>query len=169
MTILLDMDGVMVNFLDAFLAMLDSKVKQEEITQWDFCAQLGLTEKQFWDKIEFAGAGFWATLPKYPWSDELFKALGDYDITYLTNPGNSEAALCGKLRWVRKYHGENQSVIFSREKELLAGCGNILIDDREDTCKAFERFGGKAILFPQPWNSNRKFTSDRVGYVMAML
>ena len=37
-------------------------------------------------------------------------------------------------------------------KQFCARPGAVLIDDFDDNCVAFREHGGRAIVFPQPWN-----------------
>ena len=66
----------------------------------------------------------------------------------------------GKYRWVAR-HGltgladggvKAKNIITIDEKNLLVPIFDVLIDDRAETCVAWEQAGGVAILVDMPWN-----------------
>jgi len=60
-----------------------------------------------------------------------------------------------------------QDYILTREKHLLARKGAVLIDDSDANVDAFNRGGGRGILFPQVWNSKYRLAGqDPVEYVL---
>ena len=61
----------------------------------------------------------------------------------------------------------SRSFIMTPCKEVLSKKG-ILIDDSDANVEEFRERGGSAILFPQPWNKNRK-QDGRVDYVTEQL
>jgi hypothetical protein len=53
-------------------------------------------------------------------------------------------------------------------KHLLAKPDVALIDDRHGNVRSFREHGGRAVLFPQPWNANHH-VEDRLPYVMSQM
>lgn len=51
----------------------------------------------------------------------------------------------------------------------MAKSGAILIDDYDVNVSKFIQNGGRAILFPQPWNENRAITEDKIDFVIGQL
>ena len=51
----------------------------------------------------------------------------------------------------------------------MAKSGYVLIDDSQDNYDNYTQKGGRAILFPQPWNNNAHLIGDRLGYLQKEL
>jgi len=165
--ILLDMDGVITDFLSRALALHDA---EDLLQQWpqgvsDAPEALGLSKDDFWKPIDAVGTEFWETLPTYPWSRELVEQLQEVaPVTILTNPGNQSAScVAGKVQWLK---GQLPGVpyLMGPEKHLCAKPGAVLIDDRTKNVTSFSAAGGQTILFPQPWNTEGSI-GDRLGFV----
>lgn len=158
-TILLDMDGVCVDFIRP-ACRLHGRDPGEvmadwEAGSWDICEPLGLTPTEFWEPITM-NPEFWQRLPEYSWFRNLWKLLESYceDIVFLTSPSRCPTAHFGKAKWLqaRGYCPARKAMLGSR-KELLAKPGNVLVDDSDENCRKFAEAGGAAVLFPQWWNS----------------
>ena len=54
--------------------------------------------------------------------------------------------------WVRDRWHDQFPVVLTDQKHLLARPGRILIDDFKSNTVAWEKEGGKAFVFPQPYN-----------------
>jgi 5'(3')-deoxyribonucleotidase len=158
--IYLDMDGVLVNFAEGVANILGDP--PNKITSWNVCEWYGITGNTLWRVLEpinnsQAQEDFWTMLRPYGWCDQLIRELETYDLDIIltTTPTTSSRSLSGKASWINSYLPRfNRSFIMTPRKELLSKEG-ILIDDSNYNVEEFERRGGKAILFPQPWNSNR--------------
>lgn len=165
MKFLLDMDGVLVDFVSEASRVLGidpasvTGVKMNEIA--------GITEEEMWDKIDAEGPDFWANLPEYPWTDELLNSLGTTsDIILSTSPSLSPSSVYGKRMWmVDKFGWGFTNYMMGSHKHLMAGSGYVLIDDHDKNVDKFREHGGEAILFPQPWNSARDQAYDPLEYV----
>ncbi len=64
-----------------------------------------------------------------------------------------------------RFGGDFQGYVMTARKHLLAKPGTILIDDYEANVMAFQKDGGKAVLFPQIWNANHEIT-DRLDFAL---
>lgn len=170
--IILDMDGVLVDFCRGAYWAHSKEYDGYEPQDWDFFEAWGLTEDEFWAPINKAGHNFWASLPLYPWTRSLIDALGEIDEFFVATKCNmSPHSGSGKMVSLQRIFGEGfRNFSITPRKELLAGKNRILIDDSDRNCHQFEEAGGAAILFPQPWNANRtRVGSCPIRYVLQQL
>jgi hypothetical protein len=114
------------------------------------------------------GSDFWATIPKTPWFDAMFRAIDESPATrnaevhILTSPPFVEHhegitprhiadAVCGKLQWCRDNLYSlyiNGMVSFSWKKYIACDPTSIIIDDSEHNVDPFIQGGGNGILIP---------------------
>jgi len=154
--ILLDMDGPLVNFTDAYLELVNSKLKFDDITEWDIWKLTGQTEEQFHIILSNAGENYWSNMKPDKDGIELYKALkAKDDITILTAVFNSDAAI-GKIKWIDKWLPREPitPICFDTEKWKYVSPDSILIDDKADNVRSFIKAGGQGFLYPRPWNFN---------------
>lgn len=167
--ILLDVDGVLANFCEG-VGVLFNKTDYE-FSDWKFYEEWGLTDEEFWQKID-AAPHFWENLPQYEWFDDILSAVRDTSIpfTLMTSPSFSPNCYYGKRKWIIDRFGSNfTACILGSRKYLLAKPTTVLIDDSNKNCKKFAEHGGRYILFPQPWNKNARLCNDRIKYVTGEL
>jgi len=135
---------------------------------WCDCEIIGCTEQELWDKIDGVGPSFWEKIQPYPWVqsllDSIHKRFGLENTYLLSNPGRSTSSPSGKLAWVKRYMPEvlHDRLITTGHKYMLAGANRTLIDDDEENCETFKAAGGRAVLFPQPWNRMRNVAVEAV-------
>lgn len=163
MIILLDMDGVIADFVGRSIEVAGLPVTSEMINKWDYFDEY-MSSKEFWDKID-NHEGYWENLDPYPWADDLVrtcKSLGT--VYYASAPALHHNCCEGKIKWLRK-HGfmskSKNTYMFGPDKWLMARKGRILIDDSQENIKNFNYAGGIGYLFPQTWN-NGEIKIDRV-------
>jgi hypothetical protein len=168
MKIYLDMDGVIVNFVDA--ALRAHNYENYVPKSWFFYKDLGLTTESFWKKI--GGEAFWANLEKYAHSDSLLELVSSIDPEFkiLTSPSADSESYSGKFLWVHKHVFKNKlqipkRLICTSSKEEISSFGRLLIDDSDSNIDSWEKEGGFGILFPQTWNENRDLVKFRLDYV----
>ena len=164
-TILLDLDGVCCDFIGGLCSALDKD--REKIYNDPIWAEkdgynrvgevFGLTEKQLWDFIDRRGLSFWSALEPFPWFDEMhgqLRMIGN--VVFLSSPSKDPFCVAGKVRWLQGIFGrEFRNYIFTPLKSYFRSDNSLLIDDSEEMVN---KFGLRhAVLFPQPWNSNRKY------------
>lgn len=178
-TVYVDMDGVLVNFVQGALDHLESDVCISKIT-WDFPKDVfgypDAYHPDFW--IKFAFHDFWANLK---WTDEgkrLLKTVeemvGQQNIGLLTTPMDIPGCIEGKRTWVKNHLPEYQKqLIVTPSKYLLAGEKKILLDDHDPNLLKFTKTpegrstGGRGILVPRPWNSGKHRTVGKAGFDLA--
>lgn len=161
MKILLDMDGVLAEFVgaafqvhgkDPSVLALPENVGIFEIEQiW------GITPDQFWAPID-ATPEFWEGLDKTDEADEIVRlaeeAVGPENVAILTAPHTSPACIPGKYAWLnRNYPQFRRRIIFGNAKEFMASPERILVDDRDENISGFVAAGGHGVLVPRLWNA----------------
>ncbi len=153
-TILLDMDGVIVNFVEGA-----NKVHYKTPiiwNRWEAYKDAGLTTSDFWEKITNKGERFWYELEPYPWANELINILTrqfGLNIIFCSTPAKDGYSAAGKMHWLEKYYPTYAGdFILTPRKDILSNSGCIMLDDSDDNINAYS---GDRILFPQPWNKNK--------------
>ncbi len=169
--VLIDLDGVVANFVDAAIQQHEKACCHDDITQWDMGDLWGISKNEFWGKIDDGGIEFWSSKVKaYPWLGELTDALRFRPWSVCTTPSKSHYSAGGKVLWMQKHFGSQfRDYVMTPQKHLLARPGAILIDDSDDNVSKFNDAGGRGMLFPQPWNENRHLVGERVQYVIEQL
>lgn len=157
-TILLDMDGVCVQFMAA--AVKVQGLDPVEILanwpkgKWDVAEVCGIDKPTFWRKVEEASPEFWINLREYDYFRGMYDQLRQWgDVFFVTSPAWCAAAAQGKIIWLQDRFGKPFcNYVITNQKYLLARSETILIDDFEKNCDAFTASEGRAVLFPRPWN-----------------
>lgn len=172
LTIYLDMDGVMVNFIGGVEKLLN--VDLSGFNQYSMGKYLNMSDSQIWKKIDAAGADFWYNLEKYPWTDDLLMySFSLTDQVYIaTSPSAHPSCAMGKHKCILKTMPKElhrRFFIGPKKQQFARDETTVLIDDSDSKVEAFIQAGGKAITFPQPWNSAKDYTDDRIGYIKDQL
>jgi 5'(3')-deoxyribonucleotidase len=159
--ILLDMDGVIVDFLGGAIKVLNRDYNKTitieqyatEFGKWDTYDFYGITVEQFWESIDKT-PDFWYRLNPMPWGRELYKFLSEFgEVTIVTTPNLHPDCASQKLKWLNGYLGIKSNAVFlGARKYLMAGNG-ILVDDYHKNVESFREAGGEAILVPSNWNT----------------
>jgi len=172
MLILLDLDGVIINWLDGVCKWFDIPYEPEAVTSWDIMPKLTETTKtEFWNKLNTPD--FWEhLLDFYPDSINFIKELQKQHTVILCS---SPAYGCAGYRqnWIQKnlpdffYAGD---YILTPNKWVCANKNTILIDDSDNNCDKFNELGnGTSILYPQPWNRNKDITTNKHKFILNTL
>lgn len=155
--ILLDVDGVLANFIGSLIASLGLDISHDDWVTYDHHRTLGLTDDQMWAATRTPG--WWSELYPYPWAHEIMSRLReiDPDIIFSTAPSADPKCAAEKIDWLRSYGfmGSRNDFMIGPHKHLMAKSGALLIDDSDKNIAAFRTAGGLALTFPQPWNSLR--------------
>ena len=172
-TVFLDMDGVLVDFVGGALDLFGSDLDIAD-ARWNFPGQIGFTggeDPAFWDPL---GYEFWANLE---WTKEgqsllnrLETLVGHNNIGLLSSPCHTEGCAEGKRAWIKKHLPQYQKHLFlGSAKHLFASRKKILVDDHDPNVENFQKYGGQSILVPRPWNSERHLTDDKGGFELNAL
>lgn len=155
----LDMDGVCVDFVSAAIKVNDGD-PIKVLAAWpegayDITQVMEIPPDQFWKKVSDAGVDFWRGLNYYPWFWQMYYKLKEMaDVVFLSSPSEDVWSAAGKLGWLQDRFGKAfRNYCLTQLKDLGANPRAILIDDFEVHVDAFRKAGGRAILFPQDWNS----------------
>ena len=155
-TVLLDMDGVLVDFIGGVLHLFGSDKRDTDVKTWDGIIEVvgAKDPTTFWNKIA-SSTEFWEHLRGYPWYRTVVDLLEAKGVRlYLsTSPTRDPNCAKGKTAWVAKHFPKLRSnLMIGKHKYLMAKEGVLLIDDSTKNNALFTAHGGAAILFPQPWN-----------------
>jgi len=170
MIILMDMDGVIADFVTRSIEVAKLPVTFDCISEWDYFDKY-MSREEFWSKID-NHEGFWENLDPHPWAHELVSMCKNYgQVIYASSPVIHHNCCEGKIKWLRKHRFMSNSqneFMFGPEKWLLARRGRILIDDYNENIKNFIFAGGHGYTFPQNWNSGKIYI-DRVTDIQNVL
>ena len=157
------MDGVCTDFASAGIRA-NGRDPTQVLATWNQSFRgeflpykvMALDRDAYWEAIARQGESFWINLQEYEWYPKLVCSLLEIgDVVFLTSGTYAPGSLSGKLLWLQNRFGYNfQGYVFTAKKYLLANPYSILIDDYELNVTEFRQHGGKAVLFPQIWNSN---------------
>jgi 5'(3')-deoxyribonucleotidase len=166
-TVLVDVDGVLADFQNAVLQLVNYEVggahEPADVTEWSIKNALGLTDAQWsWvcDRIELPGFAF--HLEPYPGAVEaVLKLAKCSEVYFVTSPWASSVTWThDRTQWLRKYFGKTLGprVIHTAHKSLVAG--DVLIEDKMSNAAEWGRAGEAvswqgdrfAVLWDRPYN-----------------
>ncbi len=171
MQCLLDMDGVLVDFVKGMVEAhgLPDPYADESFIDFYFDKAWGLSATKFWN---VANRDFWSNLDWMPDGVRILEIVelyhGHDNVCLLSSPCSQDGCVDGKLDWIKRHVPQyKRRFLFGPRKEFCAAPGRVLIDDNEDNVDAFVKCGGVGILVPRPWNRNRglhavKYVGDRL-------
>lgn len=190
-SILIDMDGVLVDFVSGACSVHGvTRTQLEEywpVCTWSITKPMGdlrrvilresvnllgqefpdFTDSDLWAPINNMGPEFWIGLQPLPWIDQLIKAVEEtgmeWHIISDPSPACSLAAYDGKCRWLKNYFGNDfDRFALTPHKHLFASRKNMLIDDKKENVDKFTEAGGMGILFPARCNHLHKHADNPV-------
>jgi 5'(3')-deoxyribonucleotidase len=171
--ILLDMDGVIADFVSASLEVAKIPLTHDEVNMWDYYKPY-MTEKEFWTSID-TEPEFWRNIKPYPWAKRIVELCRSIAPTYFcSSPSQHHVSASDKILWLRTHgfmeHDKNDYLLTSH-KWMAAGPGRILIDDSTHNVDSFNARGGLGLTFPQPWNEGRCIAAEdrRVDFIQVSL
>lgn len=156
------MDGVLADFT---LAAVEAFDRRELINNWPIGLQvderLGFPKysREFWKQVYEMHPDFWHHVKPHTWAQTLWFGLNEIaPVTILSKPDHNPASLYGKLCWLQRTFDKSPFIdyVFTRDKSVVAGPGKLLIDDDEETIRAWKKNGGIGVIFPMPWNMDTR-------------
>lgn len=171
--VLLDVDGVLANFIEASLRVLRAvgvSAEHDDVTSWHLEDSLGLTNKQRgWLMEAWSEPGFCSMIPPYAGAREGVDALREVaDVYAVTAPMWSSPTWQGeRTEWLVKHFAfDRKDVVSTHAKYLVAG--DVLVDDKPETVAKWRQWGritgrghtGLGVLWDRPYNRN---TPESVG------
>jgi len=162
--ILLDLDGVLADFVSASIRVHQAPTTYDDITTYDYWKKWPSNDNrgQKMDDDEFwklcSGYDFWYGIEPYAWAEDLYKSLCKISpVKIVTRPRFDDlGCIPAKIQWSVKHLGCNpEDVIPLYDKSLLSSEGHLLIDDSDENVDAFNAgYGGLAVRFPANWNNS---------------
>lgn len=157
MKVLLDMDGVLCNFVDAACKLHERPNPfegDEHLGEWMLDEIWGISKDEFWKPIT---REFWRNLDWMPDGRDILKividAFGVDNICLFSSPSLDPEALSGKFDWIKTHVPEfSRHFIFGAQKYFLAHPDIVLIDDYDKNVDDFHEHGGHTIQVPRKWN-----------------
>ena len=149
MQILLDMDGVLVDFNKTICERFDLPYPPKI---YNFFEDIRLQV----DAI--CNMDFWANLKWMPDGHDILgailKRVNPEQIYLLSCPMSNIYSASGKMAWIHKNLPmyESRTIITSISKSFFATSDRLLIDDKNENVDKFRAAGGMAILYPRSWN-----------------
>ena len=167
--LLLDADGIFVNFVKGFLQVIkDATGKsftEDQITEFNICKALGLNDVESTLVYSKITPGFCRDLEPMPeaisWIQRLNATCAD--VYVVTSPFSSVPTWTHEREiWIKEHIGLPHSrVIHGSAKHLIRG--DYFVDDKAENCQAWdENNPGTAILWDQPWNAKFPWHGHRL-------
>ena len=157
---LLDMDGVLVNFVKGICAAhnrTDPYEQRHNLGFFDMDKIWQMPAHIFWEPTR--SPEFWANLEPMKNADAIMEIVldtfGPEQVCLLTAPtadiGNCVA---GKHAWVMKHYPDfRKRILFGSAKQFCAHDQSVLVDDKDKNIEVFRKHEGVGVLVPRPWNS----------------
>lgn len=175
-TVLLDVDGVVANFVEATLRRLEEEfnvIANHDSSNWPvwsiadyehFRFAIPGTKKpsreqirdllsKIWNEYGFASG----IRPYYSALDGVKSLMEIADVYFVTSPiWTSETWTYDRALWLRTYFDiDNSHIIFTSSKHLVRG--DIFIDDKPETVEKWKQHNqGLAAVWDQPYNRDRQ-------------
>ena len=136
----LDLDGVMADFSAQYLNLFGADKEDE------------LESDAVWPRIDTVRTSFFATMPMCPGAADFFAAIRHLNPIILTAcPKSDYANVAGQKRaWVQSNLSPDLTILPTAgggtKPLFMHRPGDVLIDDFERNCRAWERHGGRPIL-----------------------
>lgn len=156
--VLIDLDDVVVNFVDAACVVHGREnpyvTNPSNLGNYHLEEILGLTKSQFWKPMTY---DFWLNLSLMDQGKRLINIVEAYVpkkyICFATSPSSNDGCAQGKIDWIKKhYHRFSRSFAIGPMKYMYAGPNTVLIDDSQKNIDAFIEEGGIGYLFPSRTN-----------------
>ena len=150
--ILLDLDGVVADWLGHAIKTFGLNTKSEMIRQILSSDVRGLEKvidpDFMWKVIDAGNDQWWDEIPLFPWSQYLYSEMQKLgSVCFLTQPSEHGPSAHGKTHWIQR-HFKTKNSLLGAAKQFCASRYSFLIDDTPKKLNDFLNAGGNAILFP---------------------
>lgn len=143
--ILLDLDGVLVDFHKGFQA--HNKIEDPYLDPVNFGKYNLHPEPEHW----ISDSLFWRDLEWMPDGRKILVMCEEIGDTYIvTNPSECPEAAKGKLLWIKRHIPRFMNKVLIGAPKFI--CDGILVDDCDENIDLHRSVGKKAVLVPRPWN-----------------
>jgi 5'(3')-deoxyribonucleotidase len=160
LVILLDVDGVLANFIEANLATLRElgvERQHDDVRAWSIEESLGLSSAQRAQmKARWSEAGFCASIPAYEGAAagvELLRSIGE--VYAITAPmWSAPTWQHERTEWLmRHFDFTRDQVVSTAAKHLVRG--DILVEDKPETLARWAAAwpGALPVLWDRPYNA----------------
>lgn len=173
MIVFLDMDGVLVNFVEGIRTALGKPwpyTNLEAMGEWGLGKLWGISDREFWAPCD--SSEFWSELDWMPDGVEILHAVEAFsnEVYLLTSPSLSPESYRGKAQWIARHIPAYRTrTLMGSCKHLLAGPDRLLIDDCDANIDKFSAAGGMTLTVPRPWNEQWHMADRSAEYVAEML
>lgn len=162
--LLLDVDGVSANFVEAYLSVVNHVLRRNhtaaDVTEWEMEKSLGLSAEESRTVSSYIQTrGFASQLQPYPGAVEaIAKLRASHSVYFVTSPyrGPRDKHLswtADREHWLLDHFGVPHSdVIHTSAKHLVTG--DVFVDDNVDNVRRWQTANpsGLALLWYQPYN-----------------
>lgn len=167
-TILLDADGVFVNFVKGYLDIIErvtgKRFTEDQITEFDIGKALGLSEADMRDVYNSIQTGFCKRLEPLPGAIEAIQRIMlNHNVYVVTSPWTGVDTWDSERRtWIKVHLGLDKSRVLSGSAKHLVR-GDFFIDDKAENCVDWQDANpnGTAVMWRSPWNQNHPWPGWR--------
>lgn len=150
--VLLDVDGVLADFVGHLISTVNLPIKREDVVQWQLLDLLTDADRRAATRT-MATPGYWATMPIVVGAREgvnLLRAAG-HEVLFVTSPWLSCVGWeFTRRNWlVDRFGARPEDVIPSLRKDVVVG--DVLVDDKADHVVAWHHAMTKLGLLPQAY------------------
>lgn len=158
MKVLIDMDGVLADFMGGLCEALGRENPYDDRRnhgKWATNDLWGIPEEEMWKPCDRA---FWASLKPTAECHAIVEACVDVagldNCCILSSPSQNEGCVDGKMDWIKRHIPKfSRRFLFGPKKEFCSNPNHMLIDDADHNVRAFRDGGGFGLLLPRPWNA----------------
>lgn len=166
--LLLDIDGVLADFVGPFLDTVDrvlgKRFQREDVDQWDVCKAIGLSPEDGEEitKHYVCSRGWCESMPVFDGAKEGVKRLQEIaEVYFVTSPMKGSIYWMGeRTRWMEEHFGvDSKHVVFTSHKHIIYG--DALVDDGVHNLRTWHaRWKPRlAICWDTPHNRNDEWSA----------
>lgn len=178
--VLLDVDGVLADFVGEFLInveMVTGRVYTRwDVTDWDIGRALKLSPEEEEECYRHArSSGWWSRLQVLPGAVEGVRQLREVAevtaVTAVIGPRISETAAHERVKWLQKHFGfATDDIILTTKKHVVQG--DFFVDDHVENVRRWQENwkgqGKVGIVWETPHNRNEKWSGHWISSFTAL-